>query len=55
VVIAAHIPSAGDEPLPEIESKLRSLDIFSAWRRLPDLQVGIVHIESDQKLDRVLP
>src|SRR4029077_6007753 len=32
VVIAAPIPSAGDEPLPEIESKLRSLDIFSAWR-----------------------
>src|SRR6476660_2496916 len=26
VVIAAQIPSAGDEPLPEIESKLRSLD-----------------------------
>jgi hypothetical protein len=54
VVIAAHIPSAGDEPLPEIESKLRSLDIFSAWRRLPDLQVGIVHVASDQKLDRVV-
>jgi sugar diacid utilization regulator len=54
VVVAAHIPSAGAEPLPEIESKLRSLDIFSAWRRLPDLQVGIVHVESDQKLDRVV-
>ena len=54
VVIAAHIPRAGDEPLPEIESKLRSLDIFSAWRRLPDLQVGIVHVESDQKLDMVI-
>ena len=54
VVIAAHIPIVGDEPLPEIESKLRSLDIFSAWRRLPDLQVGIVHVASDQKLDRVV-
>ena len=54
VVIAAHIPSAGDEPLPEIESKLRSLDIFSAWRRLPDLQVGIVHVASSQGLDRVV-
>ena len=54
VVIAGHIPSAGDEPLPEIESKLRSLDIFSAWRRLPDLQVGIVHVASDQKLDMVV-
>jgi sugar diacid utilization regulator len=54
VVIAAPIPSAGDEPLPEIESKLRSLDIFSAWRRLPDLQVGIVHVASERKLDRVV-
>ena len=49
VVIAATIPGAGDEPLPEIESKLRSLDIFSAWRRLPDLQVGIVHVASDRQ------
>ena len=54
VVIAAQRPSVGDEPLPEIESKLRSLDIFSAWRLLPDLQVGIVHVASDQKLDRVV-
>jgi sugar diacid utilization regulator len=54
VVIAAQVPSAGDEPLPEIESKLRSLDISSAWRLLPDLQVGIVHVESNQKLDRVV-
>jgi hypothetical protein len=54
VVVAAHIPTVGDEPLREIESKLRSLDIFSAWRRLPDLQVGIVHVESDRKLDMVI-
>jgi sugar diacid utilization regulator len=54
VVIAAHVRTAGDEPLPEIESKLRSLDIFSAWRLLPDFQVGIVHIESDRKRDGVV-
>ncbi|MDT5124765.1 MAG: hypothetical protein QOH54_409 [Mycobacterium sp.] len=54
VVIAAQIPTASDEPLPQIESKLRSLDIFSAWRLLPDLQVGIVHVASDRKLDRVV-
>jgi sugar diacid utilization regulator len=50
VVVAAQAPVVGDEPLPEIESKLRSLDIFSAWRLLPDVQVGIVHVNSDQKL-----
>jgi sugar diacid utilization regulator len=54
VVIAAHIAGAGDEPLPEVEPKLRSLDIFSAWRLLPDLQVGIVHVESERNLDKVV-
>jgi sugar diacid utilization regulator len=54
VVIAAQVPSAGGEPLPEIESKLRSLDIFSAWRLLPDLQVGIMHVTSDRKLGMVV-
>jgi putative methionine-R-sulfoxide reductase with GAF domain len=54
VVIAAQVPTVGDEPLPEIESKLRSLDIFSAWRLQPDSQVGIVHVNSDQKLDMVV-
>ncbi len=54
VVVAAQVPTVGDEPLPEIESKLRSLDIFSVWRLLPDVQVGIVHVTSSQKLDRVV-
>jgi len=54
VVIAAHVPTGGNEPLREIESKLRSLDIFSAWRLLPDLQVGIVHVKSDQILGVVV-
>ena len=52
VVVAAQVPTMGDEPLPEIESKLRSLDIFSAWQLLPDVQVGIVHVTSDQRFDR---
>jgi PucR C-terminal helix-turn-helix domain/GGDEF-like domain len=54
VVVAAHSPTGGDEPLPEIESKLRSLDISSAWQLLPDLQVGIIHVASDRKLDMVI-
>jgi PucR C-terminal helix-turn-helix domain/GAF domain/GGDEF-like domain len=54
VVVAAQVSAVGDEPLREIESKLSSLDIFSAWRLLPDVQVGIVHIKSDQKLDLVV-
>ena len=45
VVIAAEVPTVGTEALPDVESKLRSLDVYSAWRLLPDLHVGIVHVE----------
>jgi hypothetical protein len=54
VVVAAEIAGVGEVVLPEIESKLRSLDVYSAWRVLPDLQIGIVHIKSDQHLDKIL-
>jgi sugar diacid utilization regulator len=54
VVVAAQAATVGDEPLRAIESKLRSLDIFSVWRRLPDVQVGIVHVTSDQILGVVV-
>jgi hypothetical protein len=54
VVIAAEVRDVGDQALPEIESKLRSLDVASAWRLLPDLQVGIAHIASEHHLDRVI-
>lgn len=54
VVIAAEVAVIGAEVLPAIESKLRSIDVFSAWRLLPDLQVGIVYFNSDKQLDNVL-
>jgi putative methionine-R-sulfoxide reductase with GAF domain len=54
VVIAAEAPAIGSEPLPDIESKLRSLDVNSAWRLFPDLQVGIAHVASEQRLDNVV-
>ncbi len=54
VVIAAEVAARGTEALPDIEPKLRSLDVHSAWRLLPELQVGIVHVASEQHLDKVL-
>jgi hypothetical protein len=54
VVIAAEVPVLGSEALPEIESKLRSLDVYSAWRLQPDLQVGIVHVPSERRLQEIL-
>jgi PucR C-terminal helix-turn-helix domain/GGDEF-like domain/GAF domain len=54
VVIAAEMDNRGSEALPVIESKLRSLDVYSAWRLLPDWQVGIAAVTSEQQLDRVV-
>jgi hypothetical protein len=54
VVVAAKVPTLGIEALPEIESKLRGLDVYSAWRLHPDLQVGIVHVTSKGRLDEIL-
>jgi PucR C-terminal helix-turn-helix domain/GGDEF-like domain len=54
VVVTAQAPAIGLSALPEIESKLRSLDVYSAWRVLPDLQIGIIHVNSDQQLDKIL-
>jgi hypothetical protein len=51
VVMAAEVGAVGKEALPEIESKLRSRDVYSAWRLQPDLQVGIVHVKSDRHLE----
>jgi hypothetical protein len=54
VVIAADAAGSGADALPDIEAKLRSLDVSSAWRRLPDVQVGIVHVNTDRHLAAVL-
>jgi hypothetical protein len=54
VVMAAEVPTVGIEALPEIESKLRSRDVYSAWRLQPDLHVGIVHVKSERRLDEIV-
>ena len=44
VVVAAELPAIGKLGLPAIENKLAARDIRSAWRLLPDLHIGIVHL-----------
>lgn len=44
VVVAAGLPAIGKLGLPAIENKLSARDIRSAWRLLPELQAGIVHL-----------
>jgi PucR C-terminal helix-turn-helix domain/GGDEF-like domain len=54
VVIAAECPILGKQALPGISGKLRCVDIFSAWRLLPDIQVGIAQVPSSSKRDTML-
>ena len=54
VVVAADDVVAGLAALPDIEAKLSSLDMFSAWRGLPDIEVGIVHVKTDCHLAALL-
>ncbi len=51
VVVAAECPAIGKSALPGIGAKLSSLDIASAWRLLPDIEIGLVHVLSDTKFD----
>jgi hypothetical protein len=54
VVIAATCPTVGKQALPGINAMLRSADIFSAWRLLPDIQIGIAHVSTESKRDAVV-
>ncbi|WP_312870260.1 PucR family transcriptional regulator [Gordonia asplenii] len=46
LAIAATAPTVGKQPLPGVDAKMRALDLYSAWRLLPDQQIGIVHAPS---------
>jgi PucR C-terminal helix-turn-helix domain/GGDEF-like domain len=54
VVVAAALPAIGKLGLPAIENKLTSRDIRSAWRLLPDLHVGIVHVRIRDSVDTLI-
>jgi hypothetical protein len=54
VVVAAQAPSVGKQPLPGIAAKLRSVDLYSAWRLLPDQQIGIAHVPSEPSRGQLL-
>jgi sugar diacid utilization regulator len=48
VVVAAETPKLGQEPLPQMENRLRERSLASAWRLTPDLQVGVVSMRDPQ-------
>ena len=54
VVIAAESPVVGKQAVRGIAGMLSSVDVSSAWRLLPDLQIGIAHIGSKTAHDALL-
>jgi len=54
VVLAADVSHRVTEALTDIEPKLRSIDVYSAWRLLPDVHVGILHVASDERFDKIV-
>jgi len=50
VVVAAEAVHLAQEALPGIENRLRARHIGSAWRLMPDAQIGIVRFENDAAL-----
>ncbi|MCX6466439.1 MAG: helix-turn-helix domain-containing protein [Pseudonocardiales bacterium] len=42
VTVAAEVPAVGAVALPGIAPKLRAADVSSAWRLLPDVEVGVL-------------
>ncbi|WP_300011560.1 helix-turn-helix domain-containing protein [Pseudonocardia sp.] len=42
VTVAAEVPAVGTAALPGIASALRAANVSSAWRLLPDIEVGVL-------------
>jgi hypothetical protein len=54
VVVVAALADLARHALPSIENQLAVADLRSAWRLLPDLQVGIVCIPDQARRSRLL-
>jgi len=53
VVVAAALEQIGRQVLPGVEGRLQVVDVASAWRLLPDQQVGIVRVRSSAETRRL--
>jgi hypothetical protein len=47
VVVAGEVPTIGRHALPRAEYILRDVGLFSIWRLLPDIEVGVVALPKD--------
>ncbi len=54
VVVAGEVPMIGEHALPQAEHLLRDEGLFSIWRLLPDVEVGLVALSnSSGQLDHL--
>lgn len=53
VVVAAECASLGKSALTGIEARLSSIEIASAWRLLPDVELGLVHVGNNATLEKL--
>ncbi len=54
VVVAAEVPAVARHALPRVESRLHVRGFGSAWRLLPEFQVGIVSLRSQRNIPAVV-
>jgi PucR C-terminal helix-turn-helix domain/GGDEF-like domain len=54
VVVAAEVPELGRQAIRDAENRLRADGISSAWRLLPDCQVGIVVLRTPRQLGQLV-
>lgn len=54
VVVAAEAPVIGRHALAGVAEMLRSVEVSSAWRLLPDAQIGIAHVGSEAAYQALL-
>jgi hypothetical protein len=53
-VVAGEVPALVRQALPDIENRLRARGIGSAWRLVPDVQIGVVSLRSEAALEQLL-
>lgn len=54
VVVAAEVPAVARHALPRVQARLHVRGIGSAWRLLPEFQVGIVSLRSQRNTPALL-
>jgi PucR C-terminal helix-turn-helix domain/GGDEF-like domain len=54
VVVAAEVPAVARHALPRVESRLHVRGFGSAWRLMPEFQVGIVSLRSQRNTPAVV-